>query len=146
MSPVVRRVVYVTAYEGLAILFSTLIFLLLGHGGGEAGLSAIIASAVAVAWNFVFTTAFEWWETRNPVKGRSVARRIAHAVLFEGGLCVVLTPVLALTLGISLLEAFITNFGLLVYFLVYTYGFNLGFDRLFGLPESAKPSTATESH
>ncbi|MCL6706370.1 PACE efflux transporter [Pseudomonas sp. R2.Fl] len=139
MPPILRRIVYVTAYEGLAILFSALIFVVLGHEEGSAGIAAVVASAVAVAWNFVFTTLFEWWEKRNPVKGRSATRRMAHAVLFEGGLAVVLTPVLALTLGVPLLEAFITNLGLLVYFLVYTYLFNLAFDTLFGLPESARP-------
>lgn len=42
-------------------------------------------------------------------------------------------------LDVSLVAAFVTNPGLLVYFLVYTYLFNLAFDRLFGLPESAMP-------
>lgn len=138
MSPVVRRIVYVSAYEGFAILFSSLIFVLLGHDETSAGITAVIASAIAVGWNLVFTTVFEWWEARNPVKGRSVARRIAHAILFEGGLAVVLTPVLALALGVSLTEAFVTNLGLLMYFLVYTYVFNLAFDKIFGLPASAR--------
>lgn len=138
MSPVLRRIVYVSAYEGFAILFSTLMFVLLGHDEASSGMTAVIASAVAVAWNFVFTTAFEWWEARNPVKGRSVGRRIAHAVLFEGGLALVLTPVLALTLGVPLAEAFVTNIGLLLFFLVYTYAFNLAFDKIFGLPLSAR--------
>ncbi len=138
MSPVVRRILYVSTYEGFAILFSSLIFALLGHDGVSAGSAAVLCSAVAVGWNFVFTTVFERWEARNPVKGRSTLRRITHAILFEGGLAVVLTPVLALVLGMTIAEAFVTNLGLLVYFLVYTYLFNWGFDLLFGLPASAQ--------
>lgn len=144
MSPVVRRIVYVTFYEGLAVLFTAMIFSILGHDTVMAGTAAIASSATAVAWNYVFTTLFERWESRNPVKGRSVMRRVVHAVLFEGGLVVVLTPVLAFTLGIPVIEAFVTNFGLLFYFLVYTYGFNLAFDRLFGLPASARADAKVE--
>ncbi|NGO63437.1 PACE efflux transporter [Rhizobium daejeonense] len=139
MSPVLRRIVYVCAFEGLALLSSTLIFAMLGNDAASSGIAAIAASAVAVSWNFVFTTLFEWWEARNPVKGRSPRRRAAHAILFEGGLAIVLTPVLSWTLGMPIMEAFATNIGLLAFFLAYTYLFNLGFDKLFGLPASAQP-------
>lgn len=138
MSPVVRRIVYVTFYEAFAILCSAAILALLGHDTVSAGAAAVLSSAVAMAWNYIFTTLFERWEARNPVKGRSMLRRAVHALLFEGGLVVVLTPVLAFTLGVSVIEAFVTNFGLLFYFLVYTYCFNLAFDKLFGLPASAR--------
>lgn len=141
MSPILRRIVYVGLYEGLAILFSGMIFSLLGYPAVESGAAAVVSSAVAMAWNFVFTTGFEKWEAGNPVKGRSVLRRIVHAILFEGGLVIVLTPVLALILGMSLIQAFLTNFGLLFYFLVYTYAFNWTFDKIFGLPASAQAQT-----
>ncbi|ATN33504.1 hypothetical protein ACO34A_06750 [Rhizobium sp. ACO-34A] len=139
MSPVVRRIVYVCAFEGLALLSSALIFAVLGNDATSAGIAAVAASVVAVSWNFVFTTLFEWWEARNPVKGRSPLRRAIHAVLFESGLAIVLTPVLSWTLGMPMMEAFATNIGLLAFFLAYTYLFNLGFDKLFGLPASARP-------
>ncbi|MBO3759276.1 PACE efflux transporter [Ciceribacter sp. L1K23] len=139
MSPVLRRIIYVITYEGLAILSSGLILMALGHQGLSAGVAAVASSAVAMAWNFVFTTLFEWWESGNPVKGRSTKRRVVHALLFESGLTIVLTPVLVLALGVPVREAFVTNAGLLLYFLAYTYIFNLGFDRIFGLPESARP-------
>lgn len=139
MSPVVRRIVYVCAFEGLALLSSALIFAVLGNDAASSGIAAVAASVVAVSWNFVFTTLFEWWEAGNPVKGRSPLRRVLHAVLFESGLAIVLTPVLSWTLGMPMMEAFATNIGLLAFFLAYTYLFNLGFDKLFGLPASAQP-------
>ncbi|PZU82403.1 MAG: hypothetical protein DI528_19685 [Shinella sp.] len=139
MSPVVRRIVYVCTFEGIALLSCALIFSVLGNDAASSGIAAVAASAVAVSWNFIFTTLFEWWEARNPVKGRSPLRRAAHAVLFEGGLAIVLTPVLSWTLSMPMLEAFATNIGLLAFFLAYTYLFNLGFDKLFGLPASAQP-------
>ncbi|MCJ7996194.1 PACE efflux transporter [Rhizobium cremeum] len=141
MSPVVRRIVYVCSFEGLALLSSMLVFAMLGNDTTSSGIAALAASIAAVAWNFVFTTLFEWWESGNPVKGRSALRRAVHAVLFEGGLALVLTPVLSLTLGMPFAEAFVTNVGLLIYFLAFTYVFNLAFDRLFGLPASARPQS-----
>ena len=41
-------------------------------------------SVIAVVWNLLFNTLFEAWESRQARRGRSLARRIAHAVGFEG--------------------------------------------------------------
>ena len=94
-------------------------------------------SAIAVLWNLVFNTLFEAWEARQPVKGRSVQRRIAHAIGFEGGLVLFLVPLIAWWLDTSLWHALVMDLGLVVFFLVYTFVFNWGFDRVFGLPASA---------
>ena len=60
-----------------------------------------------------------------------------HGAGFEGGLVFILLPVMSLWLDISALEAFLANLGLLVFFFVYAVVFTWGFDRVFGLPESA---------
>jgi uncharacterized membrane protein len=90
-------------------------------------------------WNLTFNYFFERWEARQSVKGRSIRRRVAHAVGFEGGLATVLIPLMAWWFDISLWQATLLEAGLLVFFLVYTYAFNWGFDRIFGLPASAQP-------
>ncbi|GHC77964.1 PACE efflux transporter [Limoniibacter endophyticus] len=140
MSPVIRRIVYVSFYEGIAILCTTLGLALVGKAVGTAGIVAIMSSAIALAWNFVFTTMFEWWESRQVKKGRSLARRIAHAIGFEGGLVVFLVPLFAWIFNIGLLEALVLDVGLLIFFLVYTFVFNFAFDKVFGLPASARPA------
>ena len=71
------------------------------------------------------------------MKGRSVARRVAHAIGFEGGLVVILVPLVAWWLKVSLWHALLMDLGLVVFFLVYTFVFNWVFDRVFGLPASA---------
>jgi len=84
-----------------------------------------------------FNAMFERWESRQAVRGRSVRRRVAHAIGFEGGLALFLIPLVAWGLGVSLVEAFWLDLGLLAFFLVYTFVFNWAFDRVFGLPASA---------
>jgi len=133
-----RRVIYVTIYEIVAIIASSLLFVVIGQQPGESGVMAVVASAVAVIWNVSFNSAFEWWEARQSVKGRSIGRRVAHAIGFEGGLALILVPVMAWWFGVTLWQALAMEAALLVFFLVYTYLFNWAFDRFFGLPASAQ--------
>lgn len=143
MQGIKRKVVYITLYEIIAITMSTTgLALLSGAGMGHASVAAIAASAIAVIWNLVYNTLFERWEARQAKRGRSVLRRVAHAIGFEGGLVITLVPLFAWWLDISLWQAFVLDLGLIVFFLAYTYVFNLGFDRVFGLPASAAPQPA----
>ncbi|EER59520.1 transmembrane pair domain protein [Acidovorax delafieldii 2AN] len=133
-----RRVIYVTLYELIAIGAATVgLAQLTGQGAGHSSVVAAAASAIAVVWNIVFNWAFERWESRQAVRGRSVARRAAHAIGFEGGLVFTLVPLFAWWFGISLWQAFVMDLGLIVFFLCYTFVFNWVFDRVFGLPASA---------
>lgn len=136
-----RRVVFVTLYELIAITASSLLFMAIGQSAGHSGGMAIAASTLAIVWNLSFNWLFEQWEARQSVKGRSVLRRIVHALGFEGGLALVLIPLMAWWFGVSLWEATVMEAGLLVFFLVYTYVFNWCFDHLFGLPASAAGPT-----
>lgn len=138
MQGIQRKVVYVTLYEGFAILFASIgLAAMSGAGAGQSTALATAASAVAVVWNLIFNSLFEAWESRQPVRGRSVKRRIGHALGFEGGLAVLLVPMFAWWLDISLWEALVYDAALLLFFLVYTFVFNWSFDRVFGLPASA---------
>jgi uncharacterized membrane protein len=133
-----RRIVYVTLFELFAVgLTTTGLMLLAGANGGHAGIAAVASSTVAVVWNFIYNWLFEAWESRQAVKGRSTLRRVAHAIGFEGGLVAALVPLFAWWLEISLWDALILDIWLVVFFMVYTFLFSLGFDRIFGLPASA---------
>ena len=142
-----RRVVYISLYEGIAIVCASAGLALMTDAGlGHSGVLAVAASVVAVIWNLIFNALFERWESRQAVRGRSLRRRIAHAIGFEGGLIAFLVPMFAWGLGVTLWQALVMDLGLVLFFLVYTSVFNWGFDRVFGLPRSAMaPAQAAQT-
>ncbi len=144
MQGVKRKVVYVSLYEGVAIVVATLgLAGMSGQSMDSAGAVAVAASVIAVAWNLLFNTLFEAWEARQVVKGRNWQRRLAHAIGFEGGLIAALVPLIAWWFKTTLWQALLMDLGLVVFFLVYTFVFSWVFDRVFGLPTSALAAAPT---
>ena len=140
MSPLKRRVVQAICYESIAIAVVTpALGWMFDEPLGSALALSVAMSSVALSWNYLFNWAFERWEARQVVRGRSLARRMAHGIGFEGGLALLLVPLVAHWLDVSYLHALITDLGLLLFFLVYTVVFTWVFDRIFGLPASALP-------
>ena len=140
MHTIRRRIVYAALYEALAIVITSVgLALLSGSAATNATLAGFGSSAIALTWNLAYTSWYERWEARQPRKGRTFRRRAAHAFGFELGLVLMTVPLFALVLGITWWEALVYDFGLILFFLVYTYVFNLGFDKVFGLPASALP-------
>jgi uncharacterized membrane protein len=138
MQGIKRRIVYVALYEAIAVACTTAgLAGLADHDAGAAGLAAVLASATAVAWNVIYNTLFEAWEARQAKGGRRLLRRIAHAIGFEGGLVLAIVPMFAWTLGTSLVDAFMLDIGLVVFFTAYSFAFNWAFDFVFGLPPAA---------
>jgi uncharacterized membrane protein len=141
MQGIKRRIVYVGLYEVLVIGLSTLLLKWMSDAGaGDALGIAIAASAIAIVWNLVFNYGFERWEAKRQLQTRDLLNRSLHALGFEGGLLVLSVPLLMWWLDISLLQAVVMDFGLLVFFLFYTFIFNWVFDTVFGLPSAvSKP-------
>jgi uncharacterized membrane protein len=138
MKPKARRVLQAILYEVFAIAFVGPVLSVVFDEPPSSTLAlAVVLSGIALCWNYVFNAGFEKWESLQKTKGRSFARRLAHGVGFEGGLTLLLVPVMAVWLNTSPLSAFIANLGLLAFFFVYAIGFTWAFDRVFGLPASA---------
>jgi len=138
MTPTTRRVLQAILYEVFAIAFVGPVLSIAFDKPPASTISlAVVLSSIALLWNYVFNTLFERWESRQTVQGRSFARRLAHGVGFEGGLVVMLIPVMSLWLDISPASAFMANLGLLAFFFFYAIAFTWAFDRVFGLPQSA---------
>lgn len=138
MSPTTRRVLQAVLYEVIAIAFvGPVLSLSFDKPQASTFGLAVVLSTIALTWNYAFNWLFERWESRQPVHGRSLARRLAHGAGFEGGLVIMLVPVMSLWLDISPAAAFVANLGLLVFFFFYAIAFTWAFDRVFGLPASA---------
>lgn len=144
LSPIKRRLVYVTIFEIIAILSSTVVLMYLSGGDASESLPvAIMVSLAAVTWNFIYNTAFENWERRKQVTQRTLLIRSAHAVGFEGGLFLICLPLYMVWYGVSLTKAFTMEATLLLFFLVYTFIFTLVFDKIFTLPHQYKTASAS---
>lgn len=126
-------------YEVGAILFvgPVLAWLFEEPVGSSLALAAVLSS-IALAWNYVFNGLFEGWESRQADRRRTLARRVLHGAGFEFGLVLMLVPVMASWLGTTWLQAFLANLGLMLFFFAYAVAFTWAFDRVFGLPASAR--------
>ena len=144
MNPRTRRILQAVLYEAIAVAFLGPALSLVFERPLVSTLSlALLMSAVALAWSYVFNSLFERWESRQRVGGRSPQRRFIHALGFEGGLVILLVPLMAGWLRISWIQALLADIGTLAVFFVYSLAFTWLFDRIFGLPISAaKPCEA----
>lgn len=124
-------------YEAFALAFvAPMLSWLFARSPWSTAALTLLMSTIALGWNYLFNAAFERWEATQAIPGRSWKRRAAHGLGFEGGLALILVPVMALWLDISLWQALVADLGILLFFLVYTVVFTWCFDRVFGLPQS----------
>ena len=138
MTPRTRRVLQAVLYEIGAIAFvGPVLGFAFEKPASSTFMLAVVLSTIALSWNYVFNAVFERWESKQVVKGRSFARRLAHGSGFEGGLTLILVPVMAVWLEKAFLAAFLANLGLLAFFMIYAIGYTWAFDKVFGLPQSA---------
>ncbi|MNN87468.1 Bacterial Transmembrane Pair family protein [compost metagenome] len=99
-------------------------------------------STVAMLWNMLFNSLFDRAQRRLDFQ-RTLPVRVAHALLFELGLILVLVPLAAWWLSIGLVEAFLLDIGLLLFFLPYTLAFNWTYDSLRARLLESPPNKAT---
>ena len=137
-----------------AILFE-LVGLVLMIGGGSIltgfdphslGVIGVVASLIATVWNYVYNLMFDRAMLRlrgSVIKTHPI--RALHALLFEAGLLILLLPFVAWMLGVSLWQAFLFDLAIAIFYIVYGYAFNWGYDRVFPLPEARDAYTPSNS-
>lgn len=134
-----RKVVQAVLYEAIAItVLSPSIALVYDDGLAHAGALSVMLSVSALIWNVLFNYVFEYWEARQPSRERTFGRRLLHSLGFEGGLVLLLVPLVAWWLDISWWAALVTDLGLFVFFFFYALVFQWAFDRVFDVPVSAQ--------
>ncbi|MEX0971029.1 MAG: PACE efflux transporter [Paracoccaceae bacterium] len=99
------------------------------------GVLALVAATLATMWNYIFNYGFDraMLRLRGDV-GKKVWHRVLHAVLFELGLLIILVPLIAWHLDISLMAAFIMDVAFALFYLVYAFVFNWLYDVVFPVP------------
>lgn len=133
-----RRIVYVSSYEVIGMVISSLgLALLAGDSVEHTGPLSVMITTIAVTWNFIYNILYEKWEARQDSKSRTVKRRIVHAIGFQITLVIFLIPLIAWWMDISLVAAFWLDVAFIIIIPIYTFIFNWTFDKLFGLPVSA---------
>lgn len=134
-----RKLVQAILYEVIAIaVLSPTLSLIYDDELAHAGALSLMLSASALVWNMLYNYVFEYWEARQAQRTRTLRRRLLHSLGFEGGLVLLLVPLVAWWLSISWWAALVTDLGLFVFFFFYALVFQWAFDRVFDVPVSAR--------
>ncbi|MGF6095913.1 multidrug/biocide efflux PACE transporter [Pseudomonas sp. 18175] len=123
-----ERVCQALGFEGLALVICTpLLVWITGRPALEMGAVTLGLSLLALTWNIIFNSLFDRLKVRLQLAGGAWTR-VLHALMFEGGLVIIAVPLIAAWLNISLVQAFMLDIGVLLFFLPYTYVYHWGYD------------------
>lgn len=125
-----ERVIHAISFEGLAtlILAPTAAWLMQRSVVEMGGLSILLAT-LAMVWNIIYNALFDrLWPVTQVV--RTLRVRALHAIGFESGFIIIGVTMVALVLGVSLMQAFMLEIGFMLFFLPYTMAFNWVWDML----------------
>ncbi|SKA76928.1 Uncharacterized membrane protein [Paucidesulfovibrio gracilis DSM 16080] len=105
---------------------------------GHMGYLSIALATTAMIVNYVYNLAFDHAlkQLGRPVHLRPTWMRVLHAFCFEGTLLVVAVPMVAWWLNMTVWQAFITDIGFAVFYLVYGFVYNWGYDVVFPMPSA----------
>ena len=96
------------------------------------GVVGMGSATIATVWNFTFNIGFD--RCMRKMYGhirKSFAARLLHTVLFEAGLLLILLPLIAWYLNMTLLDTLVLDLAIVAFYLVYNFVFNVAYDRLF---------------
>jgi uncharacterized membrane protein len=130
-----RKVLFVVSFEVMAISCSSLgLSLMSEQSVTHASVMGAACSAIAVAWNWIFNSMFEKWESHQASIHRTLLRRVAHALGFEIPLLVGFVLLFSWWFSIGFVQALLMDLALFLFFLVFTFLYTWGFDLMFGQP------------
>ena len=134
------RIRHTMMFEIMAILLTT--FLggwITGLEMAEIGMLGVFFSLIAMTWNLIFNYLFDLWNNKyRDAQAKTVILRVIHASIFEGVLFVLGIFLTMWWLEVGLWYAIILDAGLSLFFLVYAFLFNWGYDIVFPIPHSTQ--------
>ncbi|QBR02147.1 PACE efflux transporter [Paraburkholderia pallida] len=138
MQGISRKIAQAILYEAIAACCVAPTLSIAYHRDlAYSGALSLAIALIAMLWNMAFNATFEWWESTRADRTRTVWRRILHSTGFEGGLTLILVPLVSWWLNITWFDALVVDVGLFVFFFLYSFAFQWAFDSLFDVPNSA---------
>ncbi|WNW11079.1 multidrug/biocide efflux PACE transporter [Pseudomonas sp. DTU_2021_1001937_2_SI_NGA_ILE_001] len=125
-----ERILHALLFEAIGVLIcAPVLAWVMDRSLGSMGALTVMISTAAMLWNMLFNAAFDRLRARRRF-AMTFTTRALHAIAFEGGLVVIVVPLAAWWLSISLVQAFWLDIGVLLFFLPYTLAFNWTYDLL----------------
>ncbi|WP_429052511.1 PACE efflux transporter [Aeromonas veronii] len=106
-----------------------------GVGLNYMGPLALFFSVLATVWNYIYNIGVD--KLLLKYQGhthKTLWQRVLHTFGFEGGLLIVALPVMSWWLSVSMLEALVLDLGFVVFYLIYAFVYNWGYDKVFPIP------------
>ncbi|QUJ67988.1 PACE efflux transporter [Photobacterium sp. GJ3] len=134
------RIRHAIGFEAIALVLITWVLSqMFGFDMAQIGVLGVIFSVIATFWNYAYNLMFDHAMLKYSGQLHKQTRhRIIHALGFELSLLVITLPMMAWWLEIGLWQALIMDLGLVVFYLIYAYAYNLAYDKVFPLPEAAQ--------
>lgn len=125
-----ERVFHVVLFEVLAIGISApLAAWLTGKSIASMGVLTAVIAFMALVWNLIYNKIFDQIQKRHGFE-RTFIVRVLHACGFELGLIVAAVPFVAWWMNVTLWHALVVDIGLVLFYLPYTFFYNLCYDKI----------------
>ncbi|WP_318517485.1 PACE efflux transporter [Photobacterium leiognathi] len=132
------RIRHAVCFEIIGLVLLVGVLSQFGYDSGHVGAIGIAFSFLATGWNYLYNHWFDRFMARRyNTLNKTTVQRIVHSIGFEAGLLVVTIPILSWFLKVSLWEAFVLDIGMVIFYLIYAYIYNLAYDKIFPVPEVA---------
>lgn len=131
------RIRHAVSFEIIGIIIATPLAAFAFHlHAGDSAIIIVASATIAMVWNYFYNLGFDHLMQRFTGGTAKTARiRVVHAILFELGLLIIMLPLVALYLQISLWQALVMDVALALFYMGYAFVFNWAYDRVFPLPE-----------
>ena len=129
------RIRHAVAFEVIGLILSIGIINQMGFDLGHVSAMGLFFSVVATLWNYIYNIGFDHLMIRffNSLN-KTALIRVFHSIGFELGLLIVTIPGIAWVLDLGLWETLILDIGMIVFYLLYGYIYNLAYDKMFPVP------------
>lgn len=137
------RIRHAIAFELSAlVIVSSLGVFFSDRSSGDIGAIAVVGSLIAAVWvygyNYLFDLALLQVQGRTQ---KSLVQRVVHALLFETSLLLLMLPIIAWHLQLTLTEAFLMDAAFAAFYIVYAFCFNWLYDYQFPVEDESASST-----